>query len=98
MTTDATTPQNFWEKLGTWAIITLLAFSLYYVQKLEDRIEKHDTAIMALSVDKVSRPELKELEARLTSNISGIKNEILERMDWHFRHNPPKQEKQKGLN
>jgi len=78
-------PQSFWEKLGTWAVISLLAFSIFYVQKLESRVEKHDAAIMALSVDKVSRQELKELESRLTTNIGGIKTEILERMEWLFK-------------
>lgn len=81
---------GYWDSLGRWALIMVTAFSIYYVQKLEARIESHDAAIMALSVDKVSRPELKELENRLNLSISGIKNDILERMDWHFRQTSAK--------
>lgn len=84
---------GYWDSLGRWALIMVTAFSIYYVQKLESRIESHDAAIMALSVDKVSRPELKELENRLNLSISGIKNDILERMDWHFQQTSAKHAK-----
>ena len=90
MSNATTPPQGFWEAVGRWAIIALLAFTVYYAQKLEDRIESHDAAIMALSVDKVSRQELKELENRLNLSITTIKSDILERMDWHFNRSSKK--------
>lgn len=82
MTTEV--PNKFWERLGGWAAISLLALSIFYVQKLEARIERSEHTIMALSMDKVSRQEMKELEDRLRSDVTSVKSEIIERLDWHF--------------
>lgn len=84
MTLEPTT--QFWEKFGTWAAVALLALSIYHVKNLETRLGNAEQTIVALSVDKVSRPELKELEYRLRSDMASVKSEIIERMDWHFRN------------
>lgn len=76
--------ESLWEKFGTWAAVTLFAFSIFYVQKMETRVEKTESAIVALSIEKVSRPELKDLENRFSFTVDSMRKDIIERMDWHF--------------
>lgn len=80
-------PNKFWERIGGWAAISLLALSIFYVQKLEARIEKTEASVLVLSMEKVSRQEMKELEDRLRSDVASVKSEIIERLDWHFGYN-----------
>lgn len=68
-----------WEKLATWAlsfIIVLLGIG-YNDQK--SKIERMESVVLSLQVDKVSKVELREVEMRINNNFDLRMNELISR-------------------
>lgn len=76
---------KLWERWALYLMGALVALCVYMFQDLKTNQERLAVQVQAMQIDKVSRAEMKELEDRLNRQIIGIKADIIERMDWHFR-------------
>ncbi len=76
---------KLWERWALYLMGALVALCVYLFQEQKSKVERLETQMQTVQIDKVSRTEMKELEDRLNRQFMGIKADIIERMDWHFR-------------
>lgn len=75
---------RIWERLSIYIAGILLAVCSYMFVEQKARIDNIEQRVMVLQVDKVSRQELNDLEARITSRMDSMKTDIIDRLDLYF--------------
>lgn len=79
---------NMWERLAIGLLCLILGF--VQVQYRADRAESKEevkelnTKVLELYRTSVTKPELKELETRLTANVDGIRTDIRQMMQFYL--------------
>ncbi len=75
---------GYWEKWGLWVAVALLSVCAYTFQDQKSRIDRLEADVQKLYIEKVSKEDMKEFEARVTKQVEGIKEDILSRLDLYF--------------
>lgn len=75
---------TYWEKWGMWIAVVLLSLCAWTFLEQKARIDKLQTDVQNLYIDKVSKEDMKEFEVRVTRQVEGVKGDILSRLDFYF--------------
>ena len=75
---------GYWEKWGLWVAVALLSVCAYTFQDQKTRIDRLEDDVQKLYIEKASKEDMKEFEARISRQVIGIKEDILSRLDFYF--------------
>ena len=75
---------GYWEKWGLWVAVALLSVCAYTFQEQKTRIDRLEADVQKLYIEKVSKEDMKEFEARVSNQVAGIKEDIISRLDFYF--------------
>lgn len=75
---------GYWEKWGIWVAVALLSICAYTFQEQKSRIDKLESNVQQLYMDKVSKEDMKEFEIRVSKQVDSVKGDILSRMDFYL--------------
>lgn len=75
---------SYWEKWGIWVAVALLSVCAYTFQEQKTRIDKLESNVQQLYMDKVSKEDMKEFEIRVSKQVDSVKGDILSRMDFYL--------------
>lgn len=71
----------YWERFSIWACGAIIALLCIGYQDQRTRVDKMEERVQTLYMDKVSKNELKDVEARIMSRIEAGNSDILSRID-----------------
>lgn len=77
----------YWEKFSMWACSAIIALLCIGYQDQRTRVDKLEERLQFLVMDKVSKNELKEVEARIMGRIEAGNADILARIDLLIKAN-----------
>lgn len=72
---------NYFERLALWACGAIIALLCIGYQDQKTRVDKMEEKLQFLYLDKVSKNELKDVEARIMTRIEAGNADILARID-----------------
>lgn len=75
---------GLFERFAIWAGGLLIAILFLAYQDQRADIVRLEEKVSFLSLDKVSRTDLRETEARIMARIEGMQSDILSRMELYF--------------
>ena len=76
-----------WEKFAIWACSAIIALLVIGYQDQKSKVDKMEERIQFIYNDKVSKNELKDVEARIMNRIEAGNADILARIDLYFKRN-----------
>lgn len=71
----------YWERFSIWACGAIIALLCIGYQDQRTRVDKMEEKIQFIYMDKVSKNELKDVEARIMTRIEAGNADILARID-----------------
>ena len=71
----------YWERFSIWACGAIIALLCIGYQDQRTRVDKMEEKLQFLYLDKVSKNELKDVEARIMTRIEAGNADILARID-----------------
>ena len=75
---------GYFERFAIWAGGFLIALLLLAYQDQRQQVARLEERVSFLYLDKVSKGDLKDTEARIMTRIEGMQSDILARMDLLF--------------
>ena len=75
---------GLFERFASWAGGLLIALLLLAYQDQRQQVARLEERVSFLYLDKVSKGDLKDTEARIMTRIEGMQSDILARMDLLF--------------
>ena len=75
---------GYFERFAIWAGGLLIALLLLAYQDQRQQVARLEERVSFLYLDKVSKTDLKDTEARIMNRIEGMQSDILARMDLLF--------------